>query len=140
MASSILNLCRYRVKSAVRGYTYYTKITPAPDPGTISPCRREPNNKHDQYAVAIYHDHNGAVLGYVPKEDSKLYSSLLELPPPVTLHCKTGEPFLTRKRGKQLHCEYVFESSEENIRIIRDKLELKEALESTSIFSGNTPK
>ncbi len=133
MASSILNLRRYRDKSAVRGYTHYTHTTPAPSPGTICHCRQEPDNKHDQYAVAVCHDHNGAILGHVPMEKSELYSFFLKLPPPVTLQCKIGEPFHSTRppfKGKQLHGEYVFESSEENIRIIRDKLE---ALESMSI-------
>ncbi len=125
-SSTILNLRCHPVKSVVRGYKYHTKSIPAP--GTIYPCRREPNNKHDKYAVAVCRE-DGRILGYVPREHSELYSNLLvELSPPVTLHCTVGEPFYTSSKGDQLRCEYHFNSSEDNIRIIRDKLD--EALES----------
>ena len=125
MSSSIKN-SNYRVKSTVRGYHVYRSRW-TPDIGTMYPCRRVPNNEYDSNAVAVCKLKYGIIVGYVPREHAAVYSSSLQMQPPVTLHCIIiGKPIDTRK-GQELPCEYLFESSsEENIRTIRNKLEALE--------------
>ena len=126
--SSILKIGSYRVKSTVRGYHVYG-LHWKPVEGTLYRCQRELDNKYYSYAVAVYHDKPGTVVGHIPKEDAKLYSSLLQMQPPVTLHCMViGKSFRRVNDGiTELPCEYVFKSSsEENIQTIRNKLEASE--------------
>ncbi len=116
----------YRVTLCVRGYHHYKHLW-TPVVGQKYICQREPSNRYDKYAIAVYHD--GNVVSYVPREYSELFSSFLDDPEAeVTLCCEIiGKPkysYHDPKYGQEVPCKYEFKAgSEEKTCEIKMKIE-----------------
>jgi hypothetical protein len=68
----------YLLQSFVRGFVYYKgiEVLPTIQPNDILLLVREPNNKYDKYAIALYHNKNK--IGYIPKEKNEILSKILD--------------------------------------------------------------
>ena len=58
---------------------------------------REPNNKHDKYAVAVYWKRKK--LGYLPREDNKVVANLLDSGMPLKCTVKALRPDVSLWEG-----------------------------------------
>lgn len=61
-------------------------------PLTALDLLREPDNRHDRHAVAVYHD--GTQLGYLPREDNLILSKLIRRGLPVVCRLIGVQPEL----------------------------------------------
>lgn len=92
MSEANLLTKRYEVKG-----TRYYKAKLAYDRGDLvnnSPLRiaHQPNNKHDQNAIAIYLRKTGEMIGHIPREHAPLIRKLLELGRIVSISAKHLHP------------------------------------------------
>lgn len=62
----------------IRGFRFYDgpKLLEQMKVGAMIELQREPKNKHDNEAIALYF--NGTKIGYVPKEENSLFSKLMD--------------------------------------------------------------
>lgn len=68
----------YLLQSFIRGFRFYDglKILNQLKEGQILELQREPDNQYDKCAIALYYQQHK--LGYVPKEDNKMLSKLID--------------------------------------------------------------
>ena len=59
----------FSVDSVIRGHHIYKDIW-TPNLGEILPCKVEPGNVHDPYAVAVERDQDDTTIGHVPRSIS----------------------------------------------------------------------
>jgi len=62
----------------VRGFVYYKGIELLPSISSSDPLQlvREPDNKYDKYAIAVYHKQEK--IGYLPREKNEIISKILD--------------------------------------------------------------
>ena len=63
------------IKSSVRGYHAYFVDAPV-SIGEVLACKREDNNAHDKYAIAVKNEAQ-LLVGHVPRKLSKIFSRFL---------------------------------------------------------------
>ena len=68
----------YTLHSYVRGYHAYMKIWNLKLGDNDVEVKREVNNKHDKFVIAIFHSRR--IVGHVPKNLSKFFYQFLSLP------------------------------------------------------------
>ena len=103
-------------ESVVRGHHVYKSVW-TPIVGERLPVLREPDNPHDNRAVAVYLD--GNIVGHVPRELSKIFWFYLKHGGKITCEI-TG----WRKRGKGLEvpCIYIMKGSRRMVDRVREQL------------------
>ena len=74
------------LRAAVRGHRYHDgpRVVHRLAPGDALRLVREPENEHDDSAVAVHW--NGAQLGYLPREQNGVVATLLDQGVPLEAH------------------------------------------------------
>ena len=70
----MFKLQKIKIQSIVKGYHHY-KIKP--DIGVVCNVVREPNNKYDNFAMAVLNE-NGNIIGHVPATPVALNKVIFE--------------------------------------------------------------
>ena len=113
---------RYDLKWCVRGYHIYHE-TWNPVIGKQYLCTREPNNKYDQFAVAVMHD--GEVVGHIPRKISEPVSYFLTTEG-ASLHCEVAGKEQSShdlpQGGKEIPCTYIFCGEKRCISVLKEKI------------------
>jgi HIRAN domain len=68
----------YLLQSFVRGFQYYKgiKLLPKMKAGALLELVREPNNKYDEFAIALHFQ--GKKIGFVPAESNEILAKILD--------------------------------------------------------------
>lgn len=121
MASQIVGpSASFHYQSFVRGHhVYLSEWTPTI--GEVLVVRRELNNEHDQYAVAVIKE--GEVVGHVPKAVSRVVFFFLGYDGNVGF-CEVTGPRLNRGvgLGVEVPCVYKFYGRQSHVRRLEELL------------------
>ena len=111
---------RVEVETVIRGHHVYKEIW-TPTLGEILSCRRETDNFHDRFAVAVMKGTD--LVGHVPKKISTICSLFLRS---GTLRCKvSGSRQYSAdldQGGLEVPCKLIFECSDQELLFTTRKL------------------
>lgn len=106
-------------KTAVRGYHIY-QVVWEPRRGDLFVSLHESENRHDQYAMAVYRsDVPGIIVGHFPKEISKLCYYLVRHDGKISGKMTGGRKYSEEAGGMEIPCELKFTGSARNVRKLK---------------------
>ena len=110
------------VKTAVRGYHVYQGVW-EPRRGDLFVSLHESENRHDRYAMAVYHsDVPGIVVGHLPKEISKMCYYFIRHDGKISGKVTGGRKYSEEAGGMEIPCELRFSGSARKVRKLRQLL------------------
>ena len=90
----------------------------------VLPARPESDNPHDPFAVAIVREKH--VVGYVPREISKIVSQFLT-EDGTAVSCKVaGPPVDRRMKGVEVPCVYEFRGRSSSVNNLQGNITSKQ--------------
>ena len=100
--------CTFIVNYCIRGYHVYQRIW-TPVIGEILETVREPDNKHDKYAMAVLEEQTKCIVGHIPQEISSLSSFFIRRGGTIIVQV-TGQRERSSKPdgGLEVPCVYTF--------------------------------
>ena len=105
-------------RSCVRGFHVYSAVW-NPTIGEVLPCRREPTNVTDRYAVAVLD--SGTIVGHLPRKYSKIFSLFIRRGGIITCEI-TGRRRYSRdlvQGGMEIPCKLTLQSIYKEVKKFR---------------------
>ena len=107
------------VKTAVRGYHVYQGVW---EPSRGDLCLHESENKHDQYAMAVYRSDTPGIVAHLPKEISKMCYYYIRHNGKISGKVTGRRQYSEKAGGIEVPCELKFSGSAKKVRKLRQLL------------------